>query len=374
MKFIVTKNRLNSALSIVNRAVSSNAPIPSLSGIRIDAEDERLILTGSNSDISIRMNVRTDDNADPQIVEKGIIVIEAKYLTDIVRKMDSEKIEIEIIDGTLTRFSGNGAEFKINGYRPSEYPNIDFSVPEYTMNMNAGRLASIIESTAFAASVKETRPVLTGVNFSSDGSRIIATATDSFRLARNVFTGNGDSFNITVPAKSLNEARAIFNDGTKDLAVHLNTKKIQFVSEDIILQSRLLDGSYPETERLIPKEFRYDLVVNKQKLIGIIDRSSIMKNENMTVIRMQIKDENNITVSNRAQEIGEFNEPIHPVSYTGAPLDISFAANYAIDALRAIDSPNVRIRFTGEMKPFIITDEAGNDDVLQLVLPIRTYN
>ncbi|MBQ2688518.1 MAG: DNA polymerase III subunit beta [Solobacterium sp.] len=374
MKFIVTKNRLNSALSIVNRAVSSNAPIPSLSGIRIDAEDERLILTGSNSDISIRMNVRTDDNADPQIVEKGTIVIEAKYLTDIVRKMDSEKIEVEIIDGTLTRFSGNGAEFKINGYRPSEYPNIDFSVPEYTMNMNAGRLASIIESTAFAASVKETRPVLTGVNFSSDGSRIIATATDSFRLARNVFTGNGDSFNITVPAKSLNEARAIFNDGTKDLAVHLNTKKIQFVSEDIILQSRLLDGSYPETERLIPKEFRYDLVVNKQKLIGIIDRSSIMKNENMTVIRMQIKDENNITVSNRAQEIGEFNEPIHPVSYTGAPLDISFAANYAIDALRAIDSPNVRIRFTGEMKPFIITDEAGNDDVLQLVLPIRTYN
>ncbi|MBE6117109.1 MAG: DNA polymerase III subunit beta [Erysipelotrichaceae bacterium] len=374
MKFIVTKNRLNSALSIVNRAVSSNAPIPSLSGIRIDAEDERLILTGSNSDISIRMNVRTDDIADPQIVEKGTIVIEAKYLTDIVRKMDSEKIEVEIIDGTLTRFSGNGAEFKINGYRPSEYPNIDFSVPEYTMNMNAGRLASIIESTAFAASVKETRPVLTGVNFSSDGSRIIATATDSFRLARNVFTGNGDSFNITVPAKSLNEARAIFNDGTKDLAVHLNTKKIQFVSEDIILQSRLLDGSYPETERLIPKEFRYDLVVNKQKLIGIIDRSSIMKNENMTVIRMQIKDENNITVSNRAQEIGEFNEPIHPVSYTGAPLDISFAANYAIDALRAIDSPNVRIRFTGEMKPFIITDEAGNDDVLQLVLPIRTYN
>ncbi|MCR5372244.1 MAG: DNA polymerase III subunit beta [Solobacterium sp.] len=374
MKFVVTKNRLNSALSIVNRAVSSNAPIPSLSGIRIDAEEDKLILTGSNSDISIRMNVRTDDNADPQIVEKGTIVIEAKYLTDIVRKMDSEKIEVEIIDGTLTRFSGNGAEFKINGYRPSEYPNIDFSVPEYTMNMNAGRLASIIESTAFAASVKETRPVLTGVNFSSDGSRIIATATDSFRLARNVFTGNGDSFNITVPAKSLNEARAIFNDGTKDLAVHLNTKKIQFVSEDIILQSRLLDGSYPETERLIPKEFRYDLVVNKQKLIGIIDRSSIMKNENMTVIRMQIKDENNITVSNRAQEIGEFNEPIHPVSYTGAPLDISFAANYAIDALRAIDSPNVRIRFTGEMKPFILTDEAGNDDVLQLVLPIRTYN
>ena len=240
--------------------------------------------------------------------------------------------------------------------------------------MNAGKLSSIIESTAFAASVKETRPVLTGVNFSSDGTRIIATATDSFRLARNVFAGNGDAFNITVPAKSLNEARAVFNDSAKDLVIHLNTKKIQFVSDDIILQSRLLDGSYPETERLIPKEFKYDLVVNKQKLIGTIDRSSIMKNENMTVIRMQIKDENNVTVSNRAQEIGEFNEPIHPVSYEGAPLDISFAANYAIDALRAIDSPNVRIRFTGEMKPFILTDEAGNDDVLQLVLPIRTYN
>ena len=86
-----------------------------------------------------------------------------RQLEDIVRKMDAEKIDVEIIDGTLTRFAGNKAEFKINGFRSSEYPEIDFSVPGVSINMNAGKLASIIESTAFAASVKETRPVLTWV-------------------------------------------------------------------------------------------------------------------------------------------------------------------------------------------------------------------
>ena len=374
MKFTVSKTRLYSALSVVSRAVSANSPIPALSGIKIDAEDDRLILTGSNSDISIRINVRTDGDNDPDIQEKGSIVIDSKYLTDIVRKMDAEKIDVEIIDGTLTRFAGNKAEFKINGFRSSEYPEIDFSVPGVSINMNAGKLASIIESTAFAASVKETRPVLTGVNLNSRNGRVIATATDSFRLARTVFEGTDADFSITVPSRSLNEAKAIFNDTSKDLLIHLDTKKIQFTTDDVILQSRLLDGSYPETERLIPHEFKHELVIDKRSLIGTIDRASLMKNENMTVIRMQMKEGTDVMISNRAQEIGEFNEPVPAVSYHGAPLDISFAANYAMDALRAVDSPNVLIRFTGEMKPLIITNEAGEESILQLILPIRTYN
>ncbi len=374
MKFIVSKSKFYGALSIVSRAVSSNSPIPALSGIKIEAKDNQLILTGSNSDISIRKTVTTDENNDPAIIETGTIVVEARYLNDIVRKMDAETIEVEILDGTLTRLAGNKAEFKINGFRPGEYPNIDLSVPEITMTMNAGKFSSIIESTAFAASVKETRPVLTGVNLNSQNGKIIATATDSFRLARAVFDGIEQPFNITVPSRSLNEVRSVFNDGTKDITINLNTKKIQFQSDDVLLQSRLLDGSYPETERLIPKEFKYEMITDKHDLMGTIDRSTVMKNENMTVIRLQIHDAADIMISNRAQEVGEFNEPLNADSWRGDPLDISFAGNYAMDALKAIPSAKVLIRFTGEMKPFIITDEAGNDDILQLVLPIRTYN
>ena len=376
MNFKINKTKLYNALMIVSRSVSSNSPVPALSGIKLEASSEGLKLTGSDADISIEMNLSNDidEELGLSILEEGSIVIDVKYLLDIVKKMDSEEIQVEIIDGTLTRFSGNKVEFKINGYRANDYPTIDFSTPENHLNINAGLLNAIIDETSFASSSKETRPVLTGVNFQSNNNQLIITATDSYRLAKKVSELNSGEFNITVPTKSLNEVKSIFNELDKDLDVYLNTKKIQFKSNNILLQSRLLDGAYPETERLIPKVFNHTLVINRQDLINAIDRTSFIKTDNMSIIRLQINSKDDITITNKSQEIGEFREEMNAISYEGEPLDISFSGHYVIEACRALKSENIMIQFTENMKPFILTKEKNPEDLIQLVLPVRTYN
>ena len=375
MNFKINKQKFYEALSISSRAISSNSPIPILSGIKIEVANDTLTLTSSDANLSIEVTLSNaiDETTGLTIVEEGTIIIDARYLLDIVKKIDSTEISIEILDGTLTHFSGEKAEFKINGYRPSDYPYIDFNEPSTHLTLSYDVLNNIISSTVFASSAKETRPVLTGVNVTSDKTAVTFTATDSFRLARKIVKMETDPFSVTIPSKCLNEVRSIFNS-TDTINISLSEKMIQFRTGNVILQSTLLEGSYPETNRLIPTAFNNTMIINRRSLISAIDRSSFIKTDNMTIIRMEINAADDILVSSKSQEIGEYNESLTAESYEGLPIDISFSGNYLSDALRALTTDTVKMQFTENMKPFIITNNNEDDSILQLVLPVRTYN
>lgn len=375
LNFKINRNRFLTALQNNARAISANSPIPALCGILIEAGDDGLTLTSSDADLYIRtvLSNTDDENLGLSILDTGSIVIDARYLLEIVKKIDSEDISVEVIDGTLTRFTGGKAEFKINGYRASDYPQTDASEPENSFQLAYKDLSDLINETVFAASTKETRQVLTGVNFKSDGTQIICTSTDSYRLARKILTVSAPEFNVTVPARSLNEVKGAFA-GCTDIHVAVSDRKIQFQADGIMLQSRLLEGAYPETERLIPKEFSCELVINREALIRAIERSSFIKSDNIFVIRMQMNSAQDISISSKSQEIGESHEDLTAESYTGLPLDISFSGSYVAEAARTLSSENIHISFTGDMKPFVLTNEGEDQSLLQLVLPVRTYN
>ena len=375
MNFKINKQIFYNALSIAAKAISSNSPVPILSGIRLDVEKTKITVTSSDANLSIMQTLTNEIYPDLglSVIEEGSAVIDFRYLIDIVKKIDSTEISIELLDGTLTHFSGEKAEFKINGFRPSDYPTLDFSEPAAKFDLEYKDLESIISGTAFAVSNKETRPVLTGVNLRSSDGKLICTATDSYRLARKIIEVNADSFALTVPAKALIEAKNIFS-GTETVHIALSEKKIQFRSESIIMQSTMLEGNYPETERLIPTEFNDTMIISRHMLLSAIDRSSFIKTDNMSVIRMEINAADDILISTKSPEIGEYNESLSAISYEGMPIDISFSGTYLQDALKALSTDNVRIRFTENMKPFVINNEGGDDSILQLVLPVRTYN
>ncbi len=375
MNFRINKNRLYESLQIVSRAISPNSPVPALSGIKIEAEDKKLTLTGSDADISIRLVLDSEKEQDLglSVIEPGKIVIDYRYLNEIVRKIDSDDIQIEIVDGTLTRFLGSKAEFKINGFRANEYPTLDFSEPEKKFSLTAEKLSEIIEDTAFAANSKDTRLILTGVNMKCSGTVLTCTATDSYRLAKKTADVECEPFSITVLAKSINLARAIFSKPDEEVQIALNDKKIRFSNDSVIMQTRLLEGTYPETDRLIPSEFTNELVVNRRALINAVDRSSFIKTDNMSIIKMEISNDE-IVLTNYSQEIGESHEEMVPESYIGEPLSISFTSNYVSEAARTLTTDNIRMKFNGSMKPFILLNEDGDDSILQLVLPVRTYN
>lgn len=378
MNFTVSKSKLYDALLNVSHAISSSNPLPALKGIRIIASAQpSLVLTGSDSDITIQMTLNNDIDPDLKlsVAEEGGVVIDAKYILDIVHKIDSDMINVEIIDGALTMFRGINAQFRINGIRAEDYPTVDLSRPASQITFDCETLSTAIEETVFAASDKDTKPVLKGVNFILADNQLRCVATDSYRLARKTIPFPSDvTFNITVPSKSLTEVRSILLNSEKTVGIAVSDKKIQFFNDHMVLQSRLLDGGFPDTDRLIPSEFRYQLTISRSSLISVLDRSMFIKNDNMTINRLQCSEED-IIFSNRSQEIGDFQQSLlsEGAKFEGDPLDISFSATYVMQAAKALKGDTIVIRFVGEMRPFVLTNP-DDDTVIQLALPIRTYN
>ena len=371
MYFKLSKQAFFNSLSIASRAISSFSPLPAFSGIKIEAKEDRLTLTGSDSDISIQTSILKSDEDSLVINDKGSIVIESKYILEIVRKIDSEHLEFEVIDGSLTKICGETAEFKINGMKASEYPMIDFTCPSEKFEMSAETLKHIISQTSFATSVSETRPVLTGVNFNCADKLLQCVGTDSYRLAKKTIELENDcKFNITVPSRNLAEVAKTL-DLNEMTVVAVSDKKVQFIIDNTIIQTRLIDGVYPDTSRLIPLEFAHELVIDAQELIGAIDRASFIKNDGVSVIKLSLS-QNECVLSTRSQEVGSSIEKLKNAQYVGDKLEISFNGRYVFEALKAIQKGSVRFSFGGEMKPFII-QSIEDKTALQLVLPVRTY-
>ena len=357
MHFRIKRIKLLNALAKATRAVSVRSPLPVLTGIKFDLQAHQLILTGSDSDITIQTIIDEDD--DLVILKEGAVVLNSRYIFDIVRKINSDDIEIEIIDGLLTRIKGSQIEYSLNGTDAIEYPRIDLSKTGTHFIMNALVLKDIIGETKFAASDKETRPILTGINFKAHDHVLEVVSTDSYRLAKKIISIDEDvTFNITIPKLSLDEISKIIE---KDelIELYVSERKVLFVFDKNIIQTRLIDGSYPDTARLIPLEFDYELDINRADLLNAIDRVSLLLNEQ------------NI-LSSYQQEIGSVEENLASSFYKGEPLTISFSCKYASDAIKSFSGDKIKILFTGEMKPFIVKD-FDSDELLQLVLPVRTY-
>lgn len=379
MYFKISKKDFYGALSTVARAISANSPLPLLSGIKIEVKEDEICLTGSDADISIKKTIKKSSDFLLDIKETGAVVIEARNILELVRKIDADEIEVETIDGTLTKFSWQAAEFKLNGMKVEDYPAIDFSQPANQFKLEADVLMKIITQTCFAASDKETRPVLTGVNFKCDGIELECVATDSYRLARKVVTLDTENkFNITIPAKSLNEVGKSSNELSRifekdeKILIAVSDKKAQFWIEDTVIQTRLIDGTYPETNRLIPTEFKHELVVDARDILNAIDRAQFIKSDGISIVKLSANSDE-VYISTKSQEVGSSVEKIDTISYSGDPIEISFSSRYVLGAIRVLGGTVVKISFSGDMKPFIVQNTDDNS-VLQLVLPVRTYN
>lgn len=367
MKFKIKRAVLLNALANVSRAVSQKTPLPALTGIKFELTNEALILTGSDSDIAIQTTIKEN----LEIIEPGAIVLSAKYIFEIIRRLDSEEVSIYILDGTLTRIQGGSSKFDLNGTDAFDYPRIDLSQNGIHLTIGSQLLKSLIEKTVFATSDKENRPTLTGVNFKAHDTTLVAVATDSYRLAQNITTlDENQDFNIIVPKKSLSEiSRIIEKDELID--VYVSDRKILFVVGDFIVLSRLIEGTYPDTSKLLMNQFTSSMSINANALLKAIDRAALLSDDAKYIITLSMSPDR-VRISSNSQEIGSVDEELPEAFFKGEPLDISFSAKYLNEAIRSINSETVKIQFTESMRPFTITD-VEKDDNIQVILPVRTY-
>lgn len=373
MHFSIDRKYFYDKLSVVARAISVFSPIPALSGICIQVEEDQIILIGSDSNISIRSTILKGELNQLTISSTGSIVIESKYLLEIVRKLDCAIIDIERVDHSLVRLSSVNGQFQLNGIRAQEYPSIDFSQPEHHFTLKGDQLKQIVSQTSFACSDKDQRPVLTGVNFHSRSNSLYCSATDSYRLARKVIPLDGvEDFNITIPAKSLNEVTRSISEEEQDILIYVDHKKAQFIFDKTIIQTRLIDGTFPDVERIIPTESVASMEVSASELSSVIDRTNFIRNEKIHLVKLECTT-NVCRVKTNSVEIGNSDEILTDCTYTGENLTLSCNGTFMLDALRALNAQKVKLEFSGYLKPVKISNPEDSS-ILMVVVPIRSYD
>ncbi len=377
MKININRQYFIEQLNHCLKAISPRTTLPILNGIKIDVKDDHMILTGSDSEISIEITipVEVDNEEVLEIHEAGAVVLSGRFFVDIIKKLSGEFVQLETNDAFQTKITASKSEFNLSGNNPDQYPLLPDVSDEESLVISSSVLKNVINQTNFAVSLSETRPVLTGVHWQFNNDEITFTATDSHRLALRRLTGeqfNNDSSDAIIPGKSLTELNKIISDTDEEVELHLSQNQVLFSYGNMRFISRLLEGNYPDTSRLFPENFETKVTVNNAEFYHAIDRVSLLAREGgNNVIRMSVNSDS-VELSSNSPEVGTVNEDINTGEIEGEGLKISFNSKYMMDALKAINNEDVTIEFYGTMRPFTLKS-SESDEVVQLILPIRTY-
>lgn len=374
MKFSMNRNQFLQALQTVQRAITSKTTIPILTGVKIALSEENLVLTGSNADISIETTIRSaDEKAHLEIESVGGIVLPARFFSEIVKKLPDSEFSFEKMSNQQVLIVSGAAEFIVNGQDADNYPRLPVVDSSNQFKISAKVLSTLINETVFAVSVHESRPILTGVHFILREEQLKVVATDSHRLSQRVIPlTDGKDFNLVIPGKSLLELSRSIAEDEEDVTVAVMENQVLFKTKDTDFYSRLLEGNYPDTDRLIPSEFNTEIVFNSQAFLNAIDRASLLSHEGRNnMVKLLITDAV-VKLTGNSPEIGRVEEVLEYEKVSGEPLEIAFNPDYMKEALRAFGDVDILIQFISPIRPFILKPANEEASFIQLITPIRT--
>ncbi len=370
MKFSCDRNALNEAINIVQKAASVKSTIPALEGILIEIERPGSVrFTAYDMSISINYEIEAEDT------ELGNVILSSKLIGDIVRKLPSGPVTVEIDDKTLlTTIQGGNSNFTITGMSTENFPEVPDVLSNEAMILTYTDFKDLVRQTIFAVSITDLKPILTGVLFEiSEKGYVNAVAVDNFRLAiRRVpyVQAFGDFRKVVIPSRALNELLKILPDSKEETIQIYNSKNfVSFRFGNVQLVSRLLEGEFLDYRAAIPKEYKFRVKVNVREFAQVIERASLMANATIiSPIRCDF-DFDHINIST-ASNIGKFSDTVHCEPFS-EKMVIGFNYKYMLAALGACDDEEVYIELQSNLAPIIVKPIDDNEDYLFLVLPLR---
>lgn len=379
MKFTINRPAFINQLNNVLRAISSKTTIPILTGLKMVVTDHSVVLTGSDADITIESTLDASDSSyGLSIEEPGAIVLPARFFNEVIKKLPDKQATIEVFNGLQVRITSGTAEFTINGQDANNYPHLPEVESENTVELASDMLREVIDQTRIAVSKQESRPILTGIHVTLNNGILTAVATDSHRLAQRKVelpeTADRD-FDIVLPGASMTELAKMITDEKDGVKMQITENQALFIFGNTHFYSRLLEGNYPETSRLIPESSDTRLEITASDLLASIERASLLSHESRNnVVKLSVNPENKIaTVSGTSADVGNVEEEINADQIVGNPLEISFNPDYMRDALKSFGQAKILISFTTALRPFTLVPTEEKANFVQLITPVRTY-
>ncbi|QEA52628.1 DNA polymerase III subunit beta [Loigolactobacillus coryniformis] len=379
MQFSIKRSLFIKNLNDVQRAISSKTTIPILTGLKLVLTEAGLMLTGSDADISIEAFISADDEKNElEVGSTGSIVLPARFFGEIVKKLPEDTLTLEVKDNFQTELRSGPAAFTINGLDANNYPNLPVIDTDKQVVLDAAVLKQLIAQTVIAVSNQESRPILTGIHLVLANQELLAVATDSHRLSQRKIQLDIDAdihYDVIIPGKSLVELSRTLGDDVENVEMRIAENQVLFVAGTTSFYSRLLEGNYPETSRLIPTSSSTQVEFNAPQLLSAIERASLLSHESHNnVVKLALDPATNkVTIYGNSPDVGNVEESLNGQNLSGEELEISFNPDYMKDALRSFGQTEIRVAFMSALRPFTLVPTEDADHFIQLITPVRTF-
>ncbi len=371
MKLTIERAALLRALSHVQSVVERRNTIPILSNVMLDARGGELNLTATDMDIAIVESV------EAELSDAGAVTAPAHTLYDIVRKLpDGAQVGLETeAEGNQLHLNAGRARFRLGTLDTAEFPAMSDGELPHGFSLSASDFRSLIDRTRFAISMEETRYYLNGIYLhavSGDGDGVLrAVATDGHRLARVEMplpAGAEDMPGIIVPRKTVLELRKLIEETGGEIDVALSDTRIRFSFDDAVLTSKLIDGTFPDYERVIPSATDKTMEVNRKIFADAVDLVATIATEKSRAIKLSVN-KGNLALSANSPDAGSAEEELD-AKYDGESLDIGFNSRYLLDIAQQIEGDTARFDMSDPGSPMIVRD-ASDESALYVLMPMR---
>ncbi|MGC6475909.1 MAG: DNA polymerase III subunit beta [Parvibaculales bacterium] len=371
MKVTIERSALLKALNHVQSVVERRNTIPILSNVMLTSENGALVLTATDLEIEIREKVEAEVSAP------GAITAPAHMMYDIVRKLpEGAQVELSLDEtGNKLHLKAGKSSFALQSLPREDFPELAMGEMPFAFALPAETLKRLIDKTRFAISVEETRYYLNGIYLHTleegDKALLRAVATDGHRLARvqaDQPVGADGMPAIIVPRKTVNEVQKLLEEAEGEVSIQVSDTKINFAFSDIVLTSKLIDGKFPDYNRVIPTNNDKILTVDGKAFGQSVDRVSAVSNEKSRAVKLSLEtDKLTFTVSN--PDSGSAVDELS-VGYGSDAMEIGFNARYLLDITSQLDGDNATFELADSGSPTIIRDEKDSE-ALYVLMPMR---
>ena len=367
MKFKIEQNQLVGPLQLVSGAVEKRQTLPVLSNLLLKVEDGILTITATDLEIEMSANIQLKGES-----LDGDITVPARKLVDICRSLSSDKEITFNLEENRLKLSSARNKFSLSTIPAQEFPNIEDTVFTTKFEIFSSQLKSLIEKTQFAMAQQDVRYYLNGMLFEIDNDNLLTVATDGHRLALSKMSlENKISDNLVqaiVPRKGVIEASKLLSSSEQTSIIELNTNHLRITQGNYVFTSKLVDGRFPDYEKVLPKNAERILLCNRENVKDAFTRASILCNEKFRGVRLTL-DSSKLTIhaNNPEQEEAEIELD---VDYSNKPMEIGFNVSYLLDALNAIKSEDVKFNL-GDSNSSVLIESSEDSSSLYVVMPMR---
>ncbi len=368
MNFTITRQNLHQGLAAVSASIPTKTTLPVLSNILLEVRAEGVWMSGTDLDVAVRVQVPAD------VKEEGTLTAPGKKLQEIARELPDQPVEVVSRGDQLEIRCGRSA-FKLNGLPSDEFPNLPGVDFQQGWKITGRELQRLIHHTAFAVSTEESRPILNGVLWELRDGQMRMVATNGHRLARMTVPAGpatATSADFIVPPAALQQVQRLFK-ADDELEVARDGNHLGFRSAGTEIYTRLIEGTYPNYEQVIPKDNDKYAVVEKSALESAVRRMAVVASDQTHRIRLLFEN-GKVQLSVLTPDLGEGQDELE-LHYQGEPLEIGFNANYLLEVLRYMPTEEVKVTFRAPERAATIEPAVGEGkdpiDYLCLVMPLR---